>query len=366
MSSSLYHIALSMIPKVGPRLARNLVSYLGSPEAVFKEKKSTLSKVPGIGTAILNGINISEVLQNAELELKSIEEKDIKYLFYLDKLFPYRLRECDDAPILLFYKGENCFNSEKLISVVGTRRATEYGESLTSKLIEDLKLLAPDTIIVSGFAYGIDIAAHKAAMDAKLKTIAVFGHGVEQVYPSLHKRYLQGVLENGCVCSEFQHNKKPDPGNFVSRNRIIAGLTDATVVVESGEKGGALITADMANSYNRDVFAFPGRTNDKYSRGCNKLIKSNLATLIESAEDMVKFLRWDIAAKAVPIQRSMFIDLPPQEDALFQLLKDSKNMSLDDLSHLSKMPVATVSALLLNLEFKGIVRSLPGKNYVLV
>ena len=267
---------------------------------------------------------------------------------------------------MLFYRGESCFNTDKIISVVGTRRATEYGESLTNKLIEVLKHLVPDTVIVSGFAYGIDIAAHKAALDANMKTIAVFGHGIEYVYPSLHKKYLKGVLENGCVCSEFQHNKKPDPGNFVSRNRIIAGLADATIVVESGEKGGALITADMANSYNRDVFAFPGRTTDKLSRGCNKLIKSNMASLIESAEDMVKFLRWDVAGKAAPIQRSIFVDLPPEEDVLFQLLKDSSHVSLDDLSRISKMPVATVSALLLSLEFKGIVKTLPGKNYALI
>lgn len=360
-----YKIALSLIPNVGPILARKLVAYVGSVEGVFKEKKETLMKVPGIGKSKIEGIHIASILKKAEEELNYIERNNIQQLFYLDKEYPERLKECEDGPIMLFYKGKNDFNSEKVISIVGTRHSTSYGESACQKLVEDLALLFPNLIIVSGFAYGIDICAHKAAMQYGLKTVGVFGHGVNHVYPSVHSKYVNNVLENGALVSEFPSKEKPDPGNFVSRNRIIAGLADATIVIESGEKGGSLLTADMAISYNREVFAFPGRAGDTYSKGCNNLIKRNSAALVESASDIVYYMDWDASGKPDSVQRSLFLTLTAEEEHIIKQLKQQSPDSIDQLSRKLKQPVSRLSASLLKLEFDGLIISLPGKNYKL-
>ncbi len=363
LHADIYKIALSIIPKVGPRLARRLIAYTGSVESIFAEKKTVLSKIPGIGDGIISSINTDTILGEAEKELNFMSKNDIKWFFYLDKDYPLRLKECEDAPVILFYKGKNCFNANKTVSVVGTRRSTDYGESVCSKMVEDLSLLFPDIVIISGFAYGIDICSHKAAIQNKVPTIAVFGHGVDQVYPSVHSKYLKSVLETGAVASEFTSQKKPDPGNFVSRNRIIAGLSDVTVVVESGEKGGALITAEMAVSYNRDVFTFPGRATDSLSKGCNNLIKKNQAALIESAADLVYFMKWDIESKTIPVQKKLFEELPEEEQLLFNSIQNVESVSLDQLAINLKLPVSKVSSSLLTLEFKGLIKSLPGKIY---
>lgn len=365
MDPDIYKIALSLLPRIGPRLARNLVSYAGSPEAVFKSKKSVLTKIPGIGELIVAGFNFQEILDQAAKEIEICHKQGVSWHFYLDKEYPYRLRECEDSPVVLYYRGTDCLNSSKIISMVGTRRATHYGETQTVKLVKDLAALFPETVIVSGFAYGIDIASHKAAMESGLATVAVYGHGIEQVYPGAHRKYLKAILAHGGVCSEFSIDKKPDPGNFVSRNRIIAGLADATVVVESGETGGALITADMANSYNREVFAFPGRADDKLSKGCNALIRQNKAMLMESAEDLIRALNWDIKPKT-PVQRSIFVELTEDEERITELLKTSQVLTLDELARISESPVSKVSAVLLTLEFKGLVKSMPGKTYSLI
>jgi DNA processing protein len=361
--SDLYKIALSIVPKVGPKLARRLVAYTGSLEAVFTEKKKALSKVPGIGENIVSFIDRNLVFPEAEKELKQIEEKNIKFTFYLDQDYPRRLKECEDGPVVLYYKGKNCFNNEKSISIVGTRRSTDYGETMCSKLVQELSVLFPDLVIVSGFAYGIDICAHKAALQRELPTVAVFGHGLDTVYPSSHSKYIKALLEKGSLVTEFTTGRRPDAGNFVSRNRIIAGLADATIVVESGETGGALITADMAESYNRDVFAFPGRATDTYSKGCNKLIKNNKAALIESASDLIYYMKWDMGAKTIPVQQKLFEELPEKEQLIFNVVKSQDSISLDQLALNLKMPVAAVSSSLLTLEFKGLVKSLPGKMY---
>lgn len=363
--NGLYKIALSLLPRIGPRLARSLVAYTGSVESIFKEKKNLLSKVPGIGDGIISQIDFKAILGSAEKELEFIEKEKINWHFYLDKDFPRRLKECDDSPVILFYKGGNWFNSEKSISIVGTRRSTNYGDELCEKLVTDLAELFPDLVIVSGFAYGIDIAAHKTALKTKLPTLAVFGHGLEQVYPSLHRKYVSQVLDHGAIVSEFTSQKKLDPGNFVSRNRIIAGLSDATVIVESGEKGGALITADMANSYNRDVFAFPGRVGDNVSKGCNNLIKQNNAILIESAADLISNLRWDSKKNNVPVQKLLFENLLDDEAQLFEIIKNTQSITLDNLAMEAKLPVSKVSATLLGLEFKGLIKALPGKAFKL-
>ena len=362
MTDQTYKIALSLLPKIGPRLARNLVSYIGSIEGIFKEKKSLLEKVPGIGKLIAQGFSADEALKLAEQELKYIEEKDISWCFYLDSDYPHRLKECEDSPIVLYYRGKPCFNAPKVVSIVGTRNSTEYGEELCNKLVHGLAEEFPNALIVSGFAYGIDICAHRAALNAGLNTAAVFGSGIDRIYPSLHKKYLKQVLEQGCTCSEFPSTKKPDPGNFVSRNRIIAGLADAVVVVESGVKGGSLLTADMAQSYNRDVFAFPGRIDDTFSKGCNQLIRNNQAALIESYKDLILQMRWDTKEKQKPVQKSLFNELDTEELEIAQFMKKN-SITLNELAKNLDQPLSKISAHLLNMEFKGLVKALPGNAF---
>lgn len=361
--TDLYKMGLSLIPNVGPITCRKLVAYVGSIEGVFKEKKSSLLKVPGVGKIILQSLNRDSILKIAETELNYIEEKGHKWLFYLDKDYPARLKECEDAPIVLFYKGRNYFNESKIVSIVGTRRSTEIGHANCEKFVLELAELFPEVVVVSGFAYGIDICAHKASFKAGAKTLAVLGNGIDMVYPTSHQKYVKHVQENGAFISEFTCRRKPDPGNFVSRNRIIAGLADATLVIESGIKGGALITADMANSYNRDVFAFPGRVGDKVSAGCNNLVKQNKAALIESATDMVQFLRWESTKNKKPVQKTLFMKLDENETLILDLLQQHPVMELDRLAHEANLPISKVSATLLNLEFKGLVRALPGKSF---
>lgn len=366
MDKSLLHkVALSLIPNIGPVLARKLVAYLGSVEAVFTENKNHLLKVPGIGNGILARFNREAVLKMAERELEFLQKNQVNCLFYLDEGYPKRLKECDDSPVLLYYKGENCFDARRIISLVGTRRATHYGEHACRQLVSELAVLFPELVIVSGFAYGIDICAHKEALNAGLRTIAVFGHGIEQVYPSAHKKYLNQIIDHGTIVSEFPSQQKPDPGNFVSRNRIIAGLSDATIVVESGETGGSLLTADMALSYHRDVFAFPGRAGDILSQGCNNLIKKNMAALIESASDVIYYMKWDAEMKPQAVQKSLFITLTPEEEALVKALSGQDSLSLDQLARNLGKPVSLVSSMLLTLEFSGQIVSLPGKHFKL-
>jgi DNA processing protein len=357
-------IALSLIPKIGPVLVRRLVSYTGGIEAVFKEKKQSLSKIPGIGELKASSINSGILLKAAEQEIKCIEKTGIRALFYLDKTYPIRLKECEDSPVILYVKGEVDFNVSKVISIVGTRSATEYGKVCTEEIVSYLSSFFPEMLVTSGLAYGIDIAAHKSALKHNLKTVASLGHGLFYMYPSLHGKYAKRIVEQGALITEFPYNQKPDPGNFVSRNRIIAGLADATIVVESAEKGGALITADIANSYNRDVFAIPGRSSDTFSRGCNNLIKQNKAALAECGADIELAMGWQKErGKPIAIQKSLFVQLTGEEEKILELLTGNNGIPLDQISRSLELPVSKVSANLLNLEFNGLVRSLPGKIY---
>jgi DNA processing protein len=358
-------IALSIIPKIGPRLVRRLVAYTGGIEAIFKENKRMFEKIPGIGKGKASFIKDgSDFLRIAEKEVEYIMKNDITPFFYLDKNYPVRLRECEDAPIIFFMKGNADLNAAKVISVVGTRKASEYGKTCTQEIIKYLGENYPEIIIVSGLAYGIDITAHKAALKNNLSTIAVLAHGFDYVYPSLHAQYAKKILDQGALVTEFLGDRKPDPGNFVSRNRIIAGLADATVVIESAKKGGSLITADIANSYNRDVFAVPGRANDTNSQGCNNLIKYNGAALIERGFDVEYAMGWHKEKKKPhAIQKSIFIDLNPEERKIISFLKEKGDSSLDEICISLKMPVAKVSSYLLTLEFNGLVRPLPGRYF---
>lgn len=357
-------IALSVIPHFGPKLVRRLVSYAGGVEAVFHEKKRYLEKIPGVGEIKASLFNTDNLMEEADEEIRYIQKEDIHPLFYLDSDYPARLKECEDAPIMLYVKGEIDFNTSKVISIVGTRNASEYGKSTTEEIIAYLASQYSDLLVVSGLAYGIDIAAHKAALKNNLKTAAALGHGLEFLYPSLHTGYAKKIVNQGALITEFQSKRKPDPGNFVSRNRIIAGISDATVVIESGLKGGALITADMANSYNREVFAVPGRSIDAHSTGCNNLIKMNKAALVESGIDIEQAMGWYTGKnKSRSVQKSLFMQMSPVEEKIIQCLNEKGDASLDEISISLALPVSQISASLLNLEFNGYVKTLPGKYY---
>ena len=306
------------------------------------------------------------VLPRAEQEIEFIIKNKIRTNYFADKDYPYRLKECPDAPIILYSKGNCELNNAKFIGIVGTRNATEYGKELCCKLIADIAQNMPNAVIVSGLAYGVDICAHKAALDAGLPTIGAIGHGLDRIYPATHRSTAVKMLVNGGLVTEYMSGTNPDRQNFVQRNRIIAGLCDASIVVESAAKGGALITAELANDYNRDVFAFPGRIGDEYSAGCNMLIKSNKATLIESANDLMKCMNWDIAApdKDKNIQVSLFPDLSDEEQEVVSLLrKYPDGVQVNELAILLNKPFSKVSSQMLEMEFKGLLKCLPGGIY---
>lgn len=357
-----YQIGITLIPKIGAINAKKLIAYAGSPEAVFKLNKQALLKIPGIGESITNSILSQKVLDRAEKELEFIDKYKIATYYYLDDNYPKRLKQCDDAPIVLFARGNIDFNQAKVISIVGTRKATEAGKSLCDKLVKELAERGHQAVIVSGLAYGIDITAHKAALKYQLPTIAVVAHGLDMIYPSLHTNIAKQIVNQGAIVSELLSGNKLDSRYFVQRNRIIAGLADATVVVESQRKGGALITAEIANSYNRDVFAFPGRIDDRYSAGCNRLIKIHKAALIESVEDLEYVMSWD-SNNEKALQQSLFTELTEQEEKIVDFLKTEGEQSIDVISFKAGLSVSQVSVALLSLEFNGFIKSLPGKIY---
>jgi DNA processing protein len=365
-----YQIALSLIKGIGPKLTRNLIAYLGSEQAIFDEKKHAFDKIPGIGStlaSVLKQIDKPALLGYAEDELAFIEKHNIAVSFLTDENYPRRLSFCDDAPLLLFSKGNVDFDAVKIISIVGTRRPSDYGLTLCKKLITDLAKRHPGTIIVSGLAYGVDICAHRAALRNNLPTIAVLAHGLDRIYPSTHNQTARDIVSSGALLTEFMINTNPDRQNFVKRNRIVAGLTDAVVVIESATKGGALITAEIANSYSRDVMAFPGRVGDETSSGCNRLIKSNVAALIESVDDLEYVLGWETSTKTTAVQGSLFaIPETPEEKTIIDILLIEKEMNLNLLALQCAMPVGKVSATLLDLEFKGMIKSRPGGIYKLI
>jgi len=356
----LYQIGIGLIPQIGDVRAKKLIAYCGGVEAVFKEKKRFLLKIPGIGKTAVNEITSQNVLSRAEKEIEFIEKHHIKPLFYLDEDYPHRLKHCDDGPIMIYYKGNAGLNKPKMLAIVGTRSATEYGKLMCRQIAAELSVY--DVVVVSGLAYGIDTAAHKAALDNKLQTIAVLGHGLDTIYPATNKELARKIINQGGLITEFLSETKPDRENFPQRNRIIAGMSDAVIVVEAAERGGALITAEIALSYNRDVLAIPGAVNQQYSKGCNKLIKLNKAALIESAKDIIYCLGWDLKDENKKnIQKQMFIELKPDEEMLINILKEKKSMAIDEISYKSQLPISKVATILLELEFKNLVSALPGK-----
>ena len=354
-----YLLSLQKVEGIGDIMAKKLLNQFGSAENVFKAKSSQLGTVDGIGSILLNNLKNKNVFGQAEIELKYIQKNNINICFFKDENYPEKLKHCIDGPILLFSAGNINLKQKRIISIVGTRQVTSYGMDFCKNLITDLAPLDP--IIISGFAYGVDIIAHQAAMENGLQTIGVLAHGLNQIYPKNHKKYMAKMEQNGGFMTEFWSNSSPERENFVRRNRIVAGISEATIVIESADKGGSLITANLANDYNRDVFAVPGRTSDKYSQGCNNLIKTQRAHLLNSAADLVYILNWDIEGKEKPIQKQLFINLEPQEQIIFDFLQKNGKEHMDIIALECNLPVFKISSLLLNMELKGVTRPLPGK-----
>ena len=361
--AKMYQISLTLLPKVGDVSAKKLIAYCGGAEAVFKESKKNLLLIPGIGSVIANSIVSQDLLSVAEFEMTFMDQNNIKPIYFLDDDYSFRLKQCGDAPILLYTQGTIDLNAKKIISIVGTRRATDYGKHSTERLIEGLSDF-DDVLVVSGLAYGIDIAAHKACLKYNVPTLAVLAHGLDRIYPQLHSQVSKEIQKQGGLISDFMSGTPPNRENFPKRNRIIAGLADATLVVEARKKGGALITADIANSYSRDVFAVPGRVGDKNSEGCNNLIRRNQAALVQSSVDIGYLMNWD---KEVPKnegkQVSLFLDLDKDEQEVMGILASKEKLNLDLIALQAKLSIPRIMQVLLQLELKGFVRTLPGNLY---
>jgi DNA processing protein len=357
----IYKIALTFIKNVGHVTAKHLLGHFGTAEAIFKASLNQLMQVPGIGEITASQIKSAEALKLAAQQLQFIEKHNIQVLFFLDANYPRRLRECFDAPILLYYKGTADLNHTRIVSIVGTRKATPYGMMLCKQLAEALK--PHDVLIVSGLAYGIDVTAHQESLNLGIPTVGVLGHGLDRMYPHLHKPIAQRMLKQGGLLTEFPLNTVPDKENFPKRNRIIAGLSDVTIVVEATAKGGALITADIANSYNRDVYAFPGRTIDEYSQGCNFLIKTNRAGLLNHPKDLLYYLGWDDApAGATATQLKIPVGLGEEELQIFKILQLAPAM-VDEIALKTNLQQSKLAIHLLSLEMQGFLTVLPGKVY---
>lgn len=368
-----YKIGITLIKGVGNNLAKNLIAYIGSVEGVFREKQQNLAKIPGIGDVlskvIVSQITTQNVLKRAEQEIEFIAKNKIRAYYFTDRDYPFRLKECPDSPVMIYGKGNCNLNNGKFVGIVGTRKATETGKENCRQLISDVKSTLPTAVIVSGLAYGIDICAHKASLESGLPTIGVIGHGLDRIYPELHRPTAVKMIQDGALLTEYLSQTNPDKQNFVQRNRIIAGLCDAIVVAESGIKGGALITAEIANDYNRDVFAFPGRVNDEWSKGCNALIKNNKASLIESADDILRFMNWEKQdSKSSPIvQTALFMDLTVEEQGIITALRQNpEGIQFNELAIQLEKPISKISSMLLEMEFKGLVKCLPGNLYRII
>lgn len=361
LSSELFYVlALLRVEGVGDIVAKKLINHCGSAENVFKAKPKELRGIDHVGEILIRKLKNQTVFEKAERELQYLQDEKIKTLYYQGDDYPERLKHCIDGPVLLFGSGNFDFQDRKVISIVGTRQITSYGTEFCKKLVEDLAVFNP--VIVSGFAYGVDIVAHQAAMENDLQTIGVLAHGLNQIYPKTHKKHVAKMEQNGGFLTEFWSHSNPDKENFVRRNRIVAGMSEATIVIESAEKGGSLITANLANDYNRDVFAVPGRTTDKYSQGCNDLIKTQRANVMTSAADLVYCLNWETGLKeGKSVQKQLFVSLDFEEQKIYDYLQKNGKQLLDILALECDFPIFKISSLLLNMELKGIIRPLPGK-----
>ncbi len=353
-------LRLQNVKNVGDVIAKKLIRHCGSASAIFTDKLQNLLKIDGIGSYTLRGIHDVEHLEAAKSEYAYMLKQNIAYSYFLDDDYPIYLKHCIDSPILLFTRGSFDLKNKKIISVVGTRKITNYGTGFCERFIQEIAPLNP--VIISGFAYGVDICIQRAANKYGLQTIGCLAHGLNQMYPKVHAKYASEIEKNGGFITDFWSNSNPDRENFLKRNRIIAGMAEATVVIESAEKGGSLVTADIAGSYNRDVFAVPGRAGDKFSLGCNNLIKQQKAHMLTSAADLIYLLNWEVEEKRTnAIQKQLFVDLDTIEKSIYSYLQKEGKQLLDSIALECKLPIFTTSSTLLNMEMKGVIRPLPGK-----
>jgi DNA processing protein len=358
-------LALHFIPGIGDHLIRQLISYCGSAEKVFSLPKGKLLKVPGIGEITADSVIKGEPFRLAEQEIIKAQQEDVELLFFMDKRYPSRLKQINDAPTLLYVKGSVDFENPKTVGIVGTRKATEYGRRCVDELVGGL--VSHDACIISGLAYGIDIHAHRQAVKKGLSTIGVMGSGMDVIYPSSHRDTAKKMFRNGGLVTEHPFGTKPDAHNFPARNRIVAGLCDAIIIVEAAAKGGALITADIANSYNKDVFAFPGNIGQVSSEGCNNLIKSNKAFLLTSVKDLEYLMNWEAMKSPEKKPEPDLTQLSEDERPVIQILAaNNDQLMIDELSWKTGIGISKLASVLLTLEFKGLITSMPGKVFKLV
>lgn len=363
---AVYMMALTMVPGIGPSKAKNLIAFCGSAKSVFNERKSALLKIPDIGPRTVDALRKNKFLDAAKKEFEFTTKYGIQVLLYNELGYPVRLRNCDDSPVFLFFKGNTDLNTSRVISVVGTRSATAYGKQIVMELLGGLKDIQP--LVVSGLAYGIDIAAHRYALQYKLPTIACLAHGLDRVYPPLHTSVAREMLEQGGLLTEFPSGTNPDREMFPSRNRIIAGMSDCTIVVETDLTGGSIITAHMAHGYGREVFAFPGRSGDQHSAGCNQLIRKNIAAILTSPAELKEYMNWQgedvkMQPSSLVQQQLLFEDLDDHQREILQILRSNGRTALDAVAIKTGFGLGACSSLLLELEFRGLVRALPGKVY---
>lgn len=364
-NASLYQIALTRIPQVGGITARNLIAWCGSAEAIFRAKKSELLKIPGVGPGIVQELQSADAVNAAEQELEFMDEHGITGLFYTDQHFPERLRSRTDSPVMVFFKGSDLalLDHERMVAIVGTRHVSEHGKQICEEIVEGL--LPYNIVIVSGLAYGVDVTAHRKSTTIGIPNIGVLGHGLGSIYPASHKSTALRMMENGGLLTEYLHSAGPDREHFPMRNRIITGLCDALIVVETGLTGGSMISVEFAAKHQLDIFAVPGRPHDPQSEGCNLLIKTNRAKLIESAADMVETMGWDNQQQPTAVQTKLFPDLTPEEQQIVDIVKAQPHIAIDDLSIAANKPSGELASIILQLEFKGLLKTQPGKRYIL-
>ncbi len=360
----LYQIALTALENIGPKTARTLLSYCGGAREVFDCTEKELQRIPGIGPRTARFIQDEKVFKIAEQELAFLEKSGVRALYYMDEAYPQRLKRYPDAPIVLYFSGSVDLNHARTVAIVGTRKPSKFGLANCELLLEELMPFKP--LIISGLAYGVDVCAHRKCVELGMPNIGVLGHGLSRIYPPAHRGVAEKMLDNGGLLTEFRHDIMPDREHFPMRNRIIAALCDALVVIETDTKGGSIISAKLANGYNKDVFAFPGRVNDPKSKGCNLLIKSHQAALIERAKDLVYVMRWPQMDEAKIIQQQLFVELGEDEKYVVDLLRQTESSSMDQLTYAMGKSGSEMASLLLDLEFKGVIKSLPGKRYMLV
>ncbi len=359
----LYQLALTRVPQIGAVHARLLTEHFGTATGIFKARRKELSAIEHIGEIRARNIKAFTDFSFCEKEIRFIEQYKIQPLYLTDKAYPQRLLHCSDAPTLLFYKGIADLNHTRVVSIIGTRNNTDYGKAVLEKLLSGLA--SCQVLVTSGLAFGIDALAHRVALQQALPTIGVLAHGLHTIYPAQHKQLARDMLLHGGLLTEFGSDAQPDKHHFPRRNRIVAGMADATVVIETAIKGGSMITAELANTYNREVFAFPGKTTDNKSSGCNHLIKNNKAILLTDAQQLIEAMNWEKKKSKPAVQKELFTTLPAEEQLIITLLQQRGTMHIDELHARSGLGNHAIAAAILNLELQDMIKSLPGKMFAL-